>query len=80
MPTMHATVTRGDDEIEIEIEYTVARFYPAQTYGPPEDCSPAEGGEVEELSAFHDGKPFELTDAEAERIEQRIYETHDYSE
>jgi hypothetical protein len=78
--TMHATIERDGEEIEVEVDYTVSRFYPAQTWGPPEDCSPAEGGEVEELTAYHDGKPIALTDAEIERVETRIYETHDYSE
>lgn len=30
-------------EFEIEVEYT--RYIPAQTYGPPESCSPEEGGD-----------------------------------
>lgn len=74
------TLTRGEDEIELTIEYSVAAYYPAQTYGPPEDCSPAEGGEVEEMEALDaDGSPFELTQEEQEKIEQHIYETHDYN-
>jgi len=72
------TIERGDDEIDIDVEYTVGRFYPAQTYGPPEHCSPAEGGDVETLDAFRDGEPFPLTDAERDRIEARIYDTHEY--
>lgn len=84
---MHSTaytLVRGEDEdedeIELEIEYSVTPYDPGRTYGPPEHCYPPEGGEVEELSAFRDGKPFPLTDAERDQIEQHIYETHDYSE
>jgi hypothetical protein len=72
------TIERGDDEIDIEIEYTVSRFYPAKTYGPPEHCSPAEGGDVETIDAFLDGAPLPLTDAERAQIEARIYDTHDH--
>lgn len=33
--------------IEAEVEYTISEYVPARTYGPPEDCSPEEGGECE---------------------------------
>lgn len=75
------TLTRGEDEIELTIEYSVARYYAAQTYGPPEHCSPAEGGEIEELSVTdEDGNTVELTTEETAEIEQHIYSTHDYDE
>lgn len=80
MHSLIYTLTRGDDEIELEVEYSVSPYDPGCTYGPPENCYPPEGGEVEELSAFRDGKPFPLTDAEREQIERHIYETHDYSD
>lgn len=35
-----------EDNSEIEIEYEQEPFIPAQTYGPPKDCYPAEGGGV----------------------------------
>lgn len=38
MSTMRYTLTRGDEPLDLEIEYEVAAYYPAQTYGPPEDC------------------------------------------
>lgn len=72
------TLTRGDDEFDLTIEYSVARYYPAQTYGPPEHCSPAEGGEIEEFEATLDGEPFALTAEEQAAIEAHIYDTHDY--
>lgn len=79
--TTYYTLTRGDEEIEVEVEYSVARYYPAQTYGPPEHCSPAEGGEIEELAAFTDsGEEIKLTAEEEREIEQHIYATHDYDD
>lgn len=34
-----------DAEFEVEVEATP--YVPAQIYGPPESCYPAEGGEIE---------------------------------
>ena len=78
MSTILYTIERDDDEFDIEVEYTVSRFDPGRTYGLPEDCYPPEGGEIEDFHATQDGKPIELTAAEIGKIEQRIYETHDY--
>ena len=36
-------------EVGLEVEFTCSAFVPAQTSGPPEDCYPAEGGEVEDV-------------------------------
>ena len=80
MPEITVTITRDDEDFDLEIEYEVAELVRGRTYGLPEDCYPDDGGEVEELTATLDGKPFELTDAERAKIETRIYETHDYSE
>lgn len=71
---------RGEDTFDLEIEYTTSRFYPAQTYGPPEDCEPASGGEIETLIAYFDNKKFELTDEEYAKVEEYLYENTDYSE
>lgn len=80
MPSTKFTITRGDEDIDLDIEYEVAAYDPGNTYGLPEDCEPPSGGEVEELNAYRDDKPFDLTDAEREKVEAHIYETHDYSE
>lgn len=80
MPSTTCTITRDDEDIELDIEYEVAAYDPGNAYGLPEDCEPPSGGEVEELTATRDGKPFELTDAEREKVEQHIYDTHDYSD
>jgi hypothetical protein len=69
------------EEIELKIEYTCSPYDPGCTYGPPENCYPPEGGEIEELTAYGpDGKEFKLTDEENEKLESHIYENHDYSE
>lgn len=43
----HYHTTYLDDDTEISIEYTQTPYDPGRTYGPPEDCYPPEGGEVE---------------------------------
>lgn len=72
------TIERGEDQIDIDVEYSLTRFYPAKTYGPPEDCYPAEGGEIEELTAYLDGKVFALTPAETQIVERQIYDNHSF--
>lgn len=52
------------EEIEVELSAHVTPYVPARTHGDPDDCYPAEGGEVEDLKATVDGKPFELSDDE----------------
>lgn len=82
MRTRTAFAVRDDGETEIEVEYTATPFIPAQTYGLPEDCYPAEGGEVEISRAWYVPDPTgaaaaiacELTDAEIERISIEIAE------
>lgn len=78
--TITHTITRDGTEIELDIEYAVADYFPAR--GPSWDSpgDPAEGGEIETLEATLDGKPFTLTAEEQEAIEVWIYENHDYSE
>lgn len=58
------------DDLEIAVTYTRSRYYPAQTYGPAENCYPAEGGEIEILSAVDQfGVDHELTDAEHAQVD-----------
>lgn len=80
MPTLTYELERGEDLFELELEYEVAPYDPGNSWGPPELCEPPSGGEVEELSATLNGKPFELTDDEAAKIEDWITEHHDYDE
>jgi hypothetical protein len=51
-------IERGDDEIKLEVIYSVTPFI-AATY-----WQPAEGGEVEIISVKRDGAEFTPTDAE----------------
>lgn len=73
-------LTRDDEEFELDIEYDIEDFIPARTYGPPEDCYPAEGGNVTDFRAFHNGKPFELTPSEEEDLITYLEENHDFDE
>ena len=48
-------------EIKIEVKFNATPFDPGVTYGPPENCYPPEGGEVEILSVLYNDKPLELS-------------------
>lgn len=63
-------------ELELRVTGEVSPYRRARTYGPPEMCSPAEGGEVEIVAVTLNGKPWagELTESEAELAEERIFE------
>lgn len=78
MHSLAYTLERGEDEIDIEVEYSVSAYYPAKISGPPEDCYPAEGGEIETLTAYRDGQAIDLTPTELEAVETHIYNSHDY--
>lgn len=80
MHSINYTLTRGDDEFELDIEYSVAPYDPGCSYGLPENCEPPSGGEIEEMSVVHDGDEFALTPEETEAVEQHIYQTHDYDD
>lgn len=80
MPSISYTLARGDDEFELDIEYSVAPFDPGCSSGPPEFCEPPSGGEIEELEVVYDGERFALTREEEERVTDWLYRNHDYSE
>ncbi len=46
MTQVHFTVFFGEDN-ELSVTADVSPIIPAKLYGDPEDCYPAEGGEVE---------------------------------
>ena len=62
------TIERDEDAFEIEVHYRVEAYDPGRVYGPPEHCYPAEGGGVELLGVTHNGHPFELTEAEEDKL------------
>ncbi len=78
--TITYEVERGEDEnykvIELEITGSVSPYVPAKTWGLPENCYPAEGGEVEIETILHEGKKWEgeLTDSEREKVEELLTE------
>lgn len=74
------TLTRDDEDIELEIEYSVSAYYPARGPSWSSPGEPAEGGEIEELLIFHDGERYLVTNEEFRAIEQHIYDTHDFRE
>jgi len=78
--TLNYTLTRDDEDIELEIEYSVSRYYPARGPSWSSPGEPAEGGEIEELEITRDGVEFRVTNAERDKIESYVYETHDFSE
>lgn len=70
--TTHKTemfVTRNGEEIVVLIQGDVSPVIPARLSGRPEDCYPAEGGEVLNLTATVNGLPFELTRKEEREAE-----------
>lgn len=66
-------------EVDLTVTYTITPYDPGRINGPPEDCYPPEGGEVEIVSVTDaDGNAIESTDEEAERWQTSIYEHHDF--
>ena len=45
MPTFTKTVSYSD--VDLTVNFFATKPVPARLYGPPEDCYPAEGGEIE---------------------------------
>ena len=78
--TIDFEVERGEEEdykvIKLEITGHVSAYVPAKTWGPPENCYPAEGGEAEIEVILHDGKVWdgELTDSERETVEEMLFQ------
>lgn len=49
----------GDEVAELEFTATFSAYHPGRLYGPPEDCFPPEGGELEDLHVRYDGQMFD---------------------
>jgi hypothetical protein len=61
-------------EIELEIRGSHVPFVRGRHSGPPENCSPDEGGYVEDVFATYNGVEIDLTLKEAERAEEQLAE------
>lgn len=69
-------IERDGVEIEVELTGSLSPYDPGCTSGPPENCYPPEGGEVEDIEAKVQGKPFELTAAEMTKAEEALFEAN----
>jgi hypothetical protein len=74
------TVTRDDEEIDVEVEYTVAPYVPESGPSWNSPGEPAEGGEIEELTVTRNGMAFILTPDETAALEAHVYDKHDYAD
>lgn len=80
MPTADAeftwTITIGDEEIDVPlyVEFEYEPYVPAQLYGPPEQCYPAEGGGVFIISCLRTDtdEPVTLSEAETAKLEEYL--------
>lgn len=66
---------KRDDGSEVTVEYGYRGGSPT-TYSPHSGADGGDGAEVEIVKAFDDGGDVKLTDAECERAEAAIFETH----
>lgn len=57
-------------DVEFEVEFNASPYVPAKISGPPENCYPAEGGEVE-LESIMIGE-FEVTDVISESVRDKL--------
>lgn len=73
------TIERDGEELEINVEFDATPFDPGNTYGLPENCYPAEGGEIEITAVFLNGVAIDppLTDKEADKIADWLSENLD---
>jgi hypothetical protein len=69
-------MANGDDH-DLRIRGNVSPFIPARIHGPPENCSPAEGGEVEIVEVWDETRhekfdADDLTEDDLERAEDAL--------
>lgn len=76
MSATHFETFERDDGTEVTVEYTISDYDPGVCSGPPEDCYPPEGGEVEIVKVFNDAGTVEYTDDEGEKWSVWIAENH----
>lgn len=66
-----------ENEDCVIVKYTQTPYVPARTCGRPEDCHPAEGGEVELIEARVDGVRVNWSEAEDDQWTTDIMENPD---
>lgn len=66
-----------ENEDCVIVKYTQTPYVPARTYGRPEDCYEAEGGEVELIEARVDGVRVNWSEAEDDQWTTHIMENPD---
>ena len=77
MKTRKRAFYRENEDCVI-VTYRQSPYIPARTYGRPEDCHPAEGGEVELHSIMlANGEPAYMSDAEEDQWITDIMENPD---
>ncbi len=64
----------GLGELEIEVTGTCTPYIAARLSGHPDNWSPSEGGDVEDITATLDGQPYELTSAEEDKAAELLAE------
>ena len=71
-----------DNESEVVVDYTMTPVIPAQTYGPAENCYPAEGGEVEiqSVTIFGSDNTVTLTDAQETELVDYLQQNTDFDD
>ena len=87
MTTIQMTVTRDSTDEMGNIDYSwdgqvtvtgdVTPFRRGRYTGPPEDCYPNEGGEVDITSVTCDGQEFELTASEEDEARDLLRQAFD---
>ena len=67
---------KENGEVEIKFDCSVSAYDPGKLSGPPEDCYPPEGGEVEIIEVWVEGKRVDdmLADFLGERFRSEVEE------
>lgn len=76
----HSIWFEREDETEVEVIYTITDYDPGVSWGPPENCYPPEGGEVEIIRVMKDGKEIPASDDECDKWCSYIAENHDFDD
>lgn len=69
---MSHTKTFYIGDVEFEVEFSSTPYIPAKISGPPENCHPAEGGEVE-IESICIGE-FEVSEIISDSVREKLQE------